>query len=665
MPQRPALPHLPPEDRERSPYTGWTRAHWEAAADRMLAAVDPYRSPGRALIDLPGPRPSWSGPRSDGLEGFARTFLLAALRVAGAGGADPHGLLERYADGLAAGTRSPTRERDLADGDRESWPLITDRGQAMVEAATIANALRITRPWLWDRLPEPVRERVGDWLAGALHRTPNDNNWVLFPVAVGGFLAEAGRHTEAAGAAVERGLAAIDRWYLGDGWYTDGRPRAFDHYNGWALHLYPVLHAHLARDPALLARHGDRLAAHLADQARLFGADGAPVHQGRSLSYRFAAAAPLWAGALTGRTPLSPGTTRRLASGALRYFLDRGALGPDGLLELGWHGPYPPLVQPYSGPASPYWAASGFLGLLLPADHPVWTAVEQPGPAETADAVRAVRGPGWLIQSTAADGLVRLHNHGSDDQPADRVDPDDPLYAAFAHSTATGPTVGGPDNRFALLVAGAATERGRITPLGTGTGWAASAHRPRAGGTDLPGATVTSVTLAHGAEEVRAHLVTGAPAGSVAWQGGWPVAGAEVRTHRQDPSDAPARAAAGPPVARAQADQALATELQGVHGFTAAAVEQPPGGTAFGPRAAVPVLTGAVGDGPALFVCTARLTGLVPPPPPFGALYLRVATDGDGARLDVTWPDGTGHQVLLRPGEVTVTGTAPATARRG
>ena len=38
-----------------SPYTGWTRAHWEATADRMLLAVRPYAGPGNALISLPGP----------------------------------------------------------------------------------------------------------------------------------------------------------------------------------------------------------------------------------------------------------------------------------------------------------------------------------------------------------------------------------------------------------------------------------------------------------------------------------------------------------------------------------------------------------------------------------------------------------------------------------
>ncbi|ARX87925.1 hypothetical protein SMD44_07410 [Streptomyces alboflavus] len=84
-------PHLalPPADRVRSPLTGWTRAHWEALADRQLQALVPYATPKFAQYRLPG-RGSWSGVVSDGLEGFARSFLLAAFRIAGAAGdADP------------------------------------------------------------------------------------------------------------------------------------------------------------------------------------------------------------------------------------------------------------------------------------------------------------------------------------------------------------------------------------------------------------------------------------------------------------------------------------------------------------------------------------------------------------------------------------------------
>lgn len=72
----------------------------------------------------------------------------------------------------------------------------------------------------------------------------------------------------------------MDDWYLGDGWYSDGDNRAFDHYNAWALHFYPVLHAHLVGDRELLDRYGTRLRAHLDDYVHLFDADGAPSRTG-------------------------------------------------------------------------------------------------------------------------------------------------------------------------------------------------------------------------------------------------------------------------------------------------------------------------------------------------------------------------------------------------
>ncbi|MDT0392879.1 DUF2264 domain-containing protein [Streptomyces dubilierae] len=476
---------LPAADRTASPYTGYTRAHWEAAADALLAAVEPYASEDRALYHLPGDRTSWSGRLSDGLEGYARTLLLAAFRR-------DEKALERYAAGLAAGVSGV-------------WPRIEDRGQPLVEAASIALALRLTRDLLWDRLDDGVRQRTAAWLTDALTAEPWPCNWELFPVTVGGFLAEAGHEPEASRAAVDRGLERIEQWYRGDGWYTDGDGRKYDYYNGWALHLYPVLHAWLERDERLLELYGGRLERHLADYARLFGGDGAPMHQGRSLTYRFATAAPLWLGALTGRTPLEPGETRRLASGALKYFLDRGAVDDRGLLTLGWHGPDPSVLQGYSGPASPYWASKGFLGLLLPPEHEVWTAPERPGPAGREDAVTPVGPPNWLLQSTRSDGLVRLHNHGSEDVRYD------PYYTRLAYSTVTAPAASYDNSVFV----GGDPGRTGIEPLGTGPGWAASRH------TAAGGARVTSVVLARGATEVRAHLVSGAEPGTVVRVTGW------------------------------------------------------------------------------------------------------------------------------------------------
>ncbi|MER8042370.1 DUF2264 domain-containing protein [Streptomyces sp. NPDC094032] len=601
----------PPENRELSPYTGWTRDHWETTADRLLLAVRPHASPGGGLVDLPGPRPSRSGPRSDGLEGYARTFLLAALRTAL--GDDPYGHRDRYAEGLAAGTAHPGTEGP------DSWPLMADTPQAVVESASVALALRLTRHRLWDHLDDRVRQRAVDWLLPALGPSPVDNNWWLFGLTVAGFLQDAGIETDRAAATVDRALERIEDWYLGDGWYSDGDNRAFDHYNAWALHLYPVLHAHLSGDRALLDRYGPRLRAQLDAHVHLFDTNGAPLPYGRSLTYRFAAAAAPWLGALTGHTPLTPGATRRLASGSLRYFLDRGATDARGRLTLGWHGPYEPVLQSYSGPGSPYWAAKGFLGLLLPADHPAWTDPEEPLPAERADTVRAFGPTGLLVQTTAADGLVRLHNHGSNHvgDPA----ADDPGYSRHAYSTRTGPTTAPDpaDNHFALLAPdGTATARGPVTPLGTGPDRAVSRHTP------LPGVHVISAVLVHGRAEVRAHLVLGAPEGTPVRQTGW-------TAHPEGP----------------------VSQLHPVHGYAPELAELPTGATLQGPGpTCTPALHGTTTGPAALFVALASLTAEPAPGDGPGTAPAPVSdlanVQVSGARtVQVTWQNGTTSRITL------------------
>jgi hypothetical protein len=585
------------------------RADWETTADDLLAAAWRWATPQGALLDLPGP-PSISGVRSDGLEGYARTFLAAAFRVAGAGGTDPHGWLERYAAGITAGTRTPGRE------DVESWPVIGDigaGGQPMVESASVAIGLRLTRPWLWDQLDAAVRDRIEAWLREALRRVPAPNNWYLFPFTVAGFLESVGRGDAETARARERALELLETWYRGGGWYSDGDGRAFDYYNGWALHLYPVLDAHLAGSSS---RYGDRLREHLVSLTSLFGADGAPVYFGRSLTYRFAAASAVALGAVTGHTPLTAGASRRLIGATQRYFVDRGAVRSDGLLSLGWHGPHPATLQAYSGPASPYWAAKAFVCLLAPADHPLWTQPGEPFPAEGPDRVVALPEPGLLVQS--AGGVVRLHNHGSDHVPpeaGESADADDPLYSRFAYSTRTGPTAAGnvADNHLCVVVRGRRGVRRRIHPLGAGGGdgwgWAASWHRPVFAGhpATVPGLRVVSVTVAVGPHELRVHHVLGAPFDATVEQTGWATAAGE-------------------------------STLVPLAGWTEQDEVRAPRGTAFTPYAVVPRLA-APARRTGLFAALAVLDGPAPD----------VAIVAAPNEIEVTWPDGAVTVVAVDP----------------
>ncbi|MFC7343546.1 DUF2264 domain-containing protein [Saccharopolyspora griseoalba] len=604
---------LPEEDRELSPHTGFTRLHWEAAADGLLAAAWRWASPSGGRLDLPG-RPSRSGARSDGLEGFARTMLAAAFRTAG--GADPRGWLERYADGLDAGTRTPGTD------DAESWPVIRDHhafGQPMVESASVALGLRLTRPLLWDRLDGSVQDRVEAWLRGALRSLPAPNNWYLFPFSVAGFLESVGRGDADTARVRQRALELLETWYRGQGWYTDGDGQAFDHYNGWALHLYPVLDAHL---DGRSTEHAARLREFLSGFGLMFGADGAPVYFGRSMTYRFAAASAVGLGAVTGSTPLSPGVSRRLISGNLRYFLDRGCLDEDGLLSLGWHGPHEATLQPYSGPASPYWASKAFTCLLAGPDHPLWTEQEEPAPGEQEWAV-ALPGPGLLLQTSG--GIARLHNHGSGHlrphQAAIAAEAD-PLYDRQAYSSSTGPTARDnvADNHFAVVFRGSRSARRRVEPLGAGgageLGWAASRHVPVFDGpvAALPGLRVDSVVVVRGWLELRVHRVTGAP----------PEAGAEL-------------------TGWAAGDE-LVSALHPLHGWESADEVLAPAGTAFARSVRVPRLSGS-GNG-----VFAALAGLTAEPVELRGAVAGVRAQHD--RLEVRWSDGTTTLVSFEPVEV-------------
>lgn len=451
------MPVEPPGTAGPTPDGLRTRRDWLRLADRLLISARRYASPGNCLVIPPGPEGGY-GRAVDGLEGFARTFLLAGFRIAGERCAGLEELADWYARGIATGTDPASPER---------WVRLDEHPQAKVEAASIALVLDLTRPWIWDRLTPGVQERVVEYLSPAVgDPTYPRINWVWFRLVVQTFLRSVGGPWSAQEMAED--LATHDTFRRADGWLSDGAQRAYDHYAGWALHLYPALWARMsgAADLASARRERDLagLDRFLQDAVALVGADGSPLIQGRSLIYRFAAAAPFWVGALAGVPSLTPGQLRHAATRIVTHFTEHGVPDERGLLTLGWHGPWPRLAQAYSGPGSPYWASKGFLGISLPADHPAWTAPARPLPVQNADIVRAVRAPGWLICGTRADGIVRVINHGTDHAEAGATVADSPLYARLGYSTATAPVLDergwtGPADQCVVVL----DDRGRAT----------------------------------------------------------------------------------------------------------------------------------------------------------------------------------------------------------
>ncbi|RKN11532.1 DUF2264 domain-containing protein [Streptomyces radicis] len=634
------------------------RAFWTAAADRLLLAPRAHATERHAQIHLPGPA-SASGRWSDGLEGFARTFLLAGFRLGGAGGDDPHHLAEWYAEGLAAGTDPESPER---------WPTFAEVNQAKVEAASIAIALHETRPWIWDRLDDRVRGHVLTWLGHMVNTDMPGNNWVWFQGITEAFARTAGGRWDQAD--LDRAIELTDLWYAGDGWYSDGLTggahRNYDHYNGWAMHFYPLWFCRILGDtvgdvaPAGLAdRYRARLTRYLDDHRHLTGGHGSPLIQGRSLTYRFAALAPVWAGALFDATPLPPGQTRRLAGLTLRHFVDNGAVGDDGLLPLGWHRPFPRIRQLYSGPASPYWASKGFAGLLLPPEHPVWTGPEVPLPVEEGSFTRVLNAPGWLVSGTRADGVVRVVNHGSDHTDPARLVADDPVYARLAYATHAAPEMpadpapGPLDSTVTLVDArGRAAHRrplARIEVAGhTGVSrsrahWPVDATWDPFGGPEIEqrtGPWITVASVVRGPVEVRLARVDPGEddleRGPFTLRfGGWPLTGPGGAAVSQGADAAASFTGAG----------GLVSAVVALRGLPHADVAMAKGSNALGPESATPLLTtGGDAPRPGALHAAAVVLGAGPLDP------ARLPTLAEGADPDtavLSWPDGTTDTVRL------------------
>src|SRR5690606_12362610 len=284
----------------------------------------------------------------------------------------------------------------------ERWPRFSERRQAVVEGASIAIGLSETRRWLWDLLDERTRQNTIAWFSEILGMTGFRNNWLWFQNVMEAFLVSVGAEENADDLARNHELAEI--LYVGDGWYSDGRGRDgerqnFDWYAGWAWHLYPLLESRI-RGRELSETHRERLAAFIGEARSLIASDGSPALIGRSVTYRFATLAPFWAGAVAGVTPLETGETRVIGERMIDGFLRAGALNDDGLLSIGWHGEFPKVRQRYTGAASPYWASKAFVALLLPADHPEWSATPE---ISTEPRQRGLTAPGWIVSETPAD----------------------------------------------------------------------------------------------------------------------------------------------------------------------------------------------------------------------------------------------------------------------
>jgi hypothetical protein len=259
-----------------------------------------------------------------------------------------------------------------------------------------------------------------------------------------------------------------------------------------------------------------------------------------------------------------------------------------------------------------------------------------------------------VASGTAADGIVRIANHGTDH--ADHADhaesglpePDDPFYSRLAYATRTGPDLDGMTDSHIALIDGSGRPSHRRPLRRVHVGGRAGisryqAHWPAQPGGEpaVTGPWLTTASILRGCWEIRAVLVDPAPVNSQSHLriGGWLVAADEPPAQAIDGGTASVRRTDG-----------LTSIVSALHGSMAAAVEGPAGGNAFdnafGAHAAVPYLRSVqpVVPGEAY---AAAIALSADPAGPGEQPRLDAEVSATGAQLRVRWPDGESDHLDL------------------
>ncbi len=390
-----------PADHAAAPYTGYTRDHWLEILTRLARGVLGHVDLDTGIPTLPGDPAETALPAQlvnpgGPFEALDRTMMIMALTMAVTGettldGVDIAGLYRR---GIATNLQTVRR-------------TTTGRRRRFIGTGGTLSML-IAGEHLYEPLDEATKQGVNEELERFTRRRCNESNLLLFSMMPAPLL-------DRLGVDYDRGLldGYFDRilsMYRGDGWFIDGWNRQFDHYNYWGFQFY--LHALMVFDQRWRDRYAERVReitrAHEATVPYWYGRDGGPVPKGRSLNYRFATLSGLAMAQLSGLNAMAPGQARRIASGCLRYFWEHGCQNDRGLLSIGFRDSNAAVGEDYTDTGAPYWAATGLMALLLPADHPFWTEPEQPIPADTPGVKRcAVRGAQMVLKADGDRGEAR------------------------------------------------------------------------------------------------------------------------------------------------------------------------------------------------------------------------------------------------------------------
>ena len=280
-----------------------------------------------------------------------------------------------------------------------------DRDQRFVEYATLGCGLLICPEAILGGMSEEEKTHFAAYMNLINEYPVCGNNWIFFRILANCGLKKNGLPYQAE--QIERDFETIEGFYLGDGWYSDGRGSTQrDYYVAFAIHFYSLIYAATMgdEDPARAALFRERATLFAQDFIYWFDKSGASVAYGRSQTYRFAQAAFFSALVFSDTEALPWGVVKGILNRNLRYFLSMPILDNAGLLSIGYGYPNLVMSEQYNGSGAPYWAFKSFLCLARGADHPFFAAEEAPYP--DLPPLRAMPHAGFIAQKTSTDTVL-------------------------------------------------------------------------------------------------------------------------------------------------------------------------------------------------------------------------------------------------------------------
>ena len=339
-----------------------TKKDYTECLEKIITPVKKYYTKGYAGIKC-GSTGVGYGNDIALMEGFARILWgLAPLW----GGNQHNEEFERiYLTGIINGT-NPENE--------EYWGEIQDANQRQVEAAALALGLILAPHKIWEPLTDSQKKNFYNWLNKINYVKSINNNWRFFAVMVNLGFKTVGMPYDRE--VMKDSLSEIDSFYIGDGWYTDGKSNQLDYYISFAIHFYSLIYAKVMEkdDFERSQRIKNRAIKFAKDFIYWFADDGSALAFGRSLTYRFAQSCFWSACVYAGIEPFPLGVMKGIISRNMDWWMKKPIFDNDGILTIGYAYPNLCMSEKYNSPGSPYWALKAFLILSLDDEHPFFKA---------------------------------------------------------------------------------------------------------------------------------------------------------------------------------------------------------------------------------------------------------------------------------------------------